>query len=293
MFVYWEFKSLAKSPGCVSQGNSFLLIHMPPVSIDDVIAILERIRARHPLVHCLTNQVVKNFTANVLLALGAAPAMVEHADEAAEFAVMADALLVNLGTLDEPQMVAMLRAISAANQARKPWVLDPVAVGPLTVRTHFAYELLTQRPTLIRGNASEIIALAGQEGRGRGVDSGDSAEAALATGRALAIQTGGAVLVTGPIDYATNGTETIACANGHPLMTRVTGVGCAQGALAAACAAVSDHPLAAAVAAATIMGIAGDLAARVSVRPGTFATALLDALDQLDADTLRREARLS
>ena len=264
-----------------------------PDPLDDVIALLERLRARHPLVHCLTNQVVKNFTANVLLALGAAPAMVEHADEAAEFAAMADALLVNLGTLDEPQMTAMLRAIPSANQARKPWVLDPVAVGPLTVRTHFAHEILALRPTLIRGNASEIIALAGQLGRGRGVDSGDAAEAALAAARSLAQQTGGAVLVTGPIDYATDGTKTIACANGHPLMTRVTGVGCAQGAVAAACAAVSTSSLSAAVAAATLMGVAGDLAARVSTRPGSFAAALLDALDQLDADTLRREAKIS
>lgn len=265
----------------------------PKISTEEVIIILERLRARHPLVHCLTNQVVKNFTANVLLALGAAPAMVEHAEEAAEFAAMADALLVNVGTLDELQMTAIRRAIPSATQARKPWVLDPVAVGPLTVRTHFAREIVKLRPSVIRGNASEIIALAGQTRKGRGVDSGDSSEAALAAGRELAQQIGGAVLVTGPVDYATDGTDTVACANGHLLMTRVTGVGCAQGALAAACAAVSDSPLAAAVAAAVLMGVAGDLAARVGKRPGTFAPALLDALDQLDADTLRREAKLS
>jgi len=265
----------------------------PTISTDEVIIILERIRARHPLVHCLTNHVVKNFTANVLLALGAAPAMVEHAEEAAEFAAMADALLVNVGTLDEPQITAIRRAIPSANQAHKPWVLDPVAVGPLTVRTKFAHEIVALRPTLIRGNASEIIALAGQTGRGRGVDSGDAAEAALTAARHLAKQSGGAVLVTGPIDYATNGSEIVACANGLPLMTRVTGVGCAQGAVAAACAAVADSPLAAAVAAATLMGVAGDLAAHISIRPGSFATALLDTLDQLDAATLRREAKLS
>lgn len=263
------------------------------ISVDHVISILERIRAQHPLVHCLTNNVVKNFTANVLLSLGAAPAMVEHADEAAEFAAMASALLVNVGTLDEPQMAAMLRAIPSANKARRPWVLDPVAVGPLTVRTHFAHEILTQRPTLIRGNASEIIALAGQAARGRGVDSGDPAEAALAAAKQLATRTGGAVLVTGPVDYATDGATVVACANGHPLMTRVTGVGCAQGAIAAACTAVADSPLAAAVAAAVLMGVAGDLAARVSTRPGSFAEALLDALDQLDATILRRETKLS
>ncbi|HVU34492.1 MAG TPA: hydroxyethylthiazole kinase [Opitutaceae bacterium] len=262
------------------------------ISVDDVIGTLERLRARRPLVHCLTNGVVKNFTANVLLAVGAAPAMVEHPDEAAEFAAMADALLVNVGTLDEPQMVAMRRAIGAAVNAHKPWVLDPVAVGPLSVRTSFARVILQHRPTLVRGNASEVLALAGSAGRGRGVDSGDAAEAALLAARNLAKQTGGAVLATGAVDYATDGARTVACHNGHVLLTRVTGVGCAQGALAAACAAVADTPLAAAVASAIIMGVAGDIAARASTRPGSFAVALLDALDQIDAAALRREARI-
>lgn len=262
-------------------------------SVEKVIEMLERLRHRHPLVHCLTNNVVKNFTANVLLALGAAPAMVEHAEEAAEFAAMADALLVNIGTLDEPQMAAMRAAIPSANRAQRPWVLDPVAVGPLSVRTRFAREILAARPAIIRGNASEIIALAGQEGRGRGVDSGDSSETAVAAAKLLAQQTRGAVLVTGPIDYATDGSHVVSCANGHPLLTRVTGVGCAQGAVAGAFAAVSARPLDAAVASAVVIGIAGDLAARVTTRPGLFAVAFLDALYQLDADTLRREARLS
>lgn len=264
-----------------------------PPSIDEVIQVLERLRKNHPLVHCLTNQVVKNFTANVLLALGAAPAMVEHAGEAAEFAAMADALLVNVGTLDEPQMVAMRAAIASANSARKPWVLDPVAVGPLGVRTRFAREITALSPSLIRGNASEIIALAGQAGKGRGVDSGDAAENAIHAARELARQTGGAVLVTGPVDYATDGEKVISCANGHPLLTRVTGVGCAQGAVAGACVAACGNPLLGAVSAALFVGIAGDIAVRVSKRPGSFAVAFLDALDELDADTLRREARHS
>lgn len=261
--------------------------------LDDVVATLELLRERRPLVHCLTNGVVKNFTANVLLAVGAAPAMVEHPDEAAEFAAIADALLVNVGTLDVPQMAAIRRAIPAAGAARKPWVLDPVAVGPLSVRTAFARDRVSDHPTLIRGNASEVIALAGSSGRGRGVDSGDAAEAALLAARGLAARTGGAVLATGRVDYATDGTRTVACANGHGMLTRVTGVGCAQGALAAACCAVAKSPLIAAVTAATIMGVAGEMAADVSVQPGSFAVALLDALDRIDAGTLRARARLS
>lgn len=263
------------------------------ISVDSVVGTLELLRKRHPLVHCLTNGVVKNFTANVLLAIGAAPAMVEHPREAGDFTAVADALLVNVGTLDEPQMNAMREAVDAARTARKPWVLDPVAVGALGVRTSFARELLTGSPRLIRGNASEIMALAGRSGHGRGVDSGDATEAALDAARTLALLTKGAVLTTGPTDYATDGRESASCRSGHVLLTRVTGVGCAQGAIAAACCAVAPSPLIAAATSAVLMGVAGDRAARVSTRPGTFAVALLDALDEIDGDILRREAKLA
>ena len=253
---------------------------------------LDRLRARHPLVHCMTNEVVKDITANVLLATGAAPAMVEHPDEAAEFAAIADALLVNLGTLDDYQMTAMRRAIDTANRARKPWVLDPVAVGPLTTRTQFAREILQHNPTLIRGNASEIIALAGHAAKGRGVDSGDTSEAALAAAASLVSQTGAVVLVTGPVDYAVGASRILTCSNGHELLTRVTGVGCAQGALAAACLAVVDNPIKAAATAAALIALAGELAAARAPRPGSFRVALLDELDRLDAPTIRQHARL-
>jgi len=255
---------------------------------------LARLRARHPLVHCMTNQVVKDITANVLLAAGAAPAMVEHPDEAAQFAAIADALLINLGTLDAAQMRAMRRAIPAATRARKPWVLDPVAVGPLATRTRFAREILQWKPALIRGNASEIIALAGlAAAKGRGVDSGDRPDAALEAAARLVAQTGGAVLVTGPVDYAFDATgATITCANGHELLTRVTGVGCAQGAIAAALLAVAGTPLEAAAAAAVIIALAGEIAAARAPRPGSFRVAFLDELDRLDAATIRRRAKL-
>lgn len=259
---------------------------------DSLVAVLEQVRARRPLVHCLTNHVVKGFTANVLLALGAAPAMVEHPDEAAEFAAMADALLVNVGTLDEAQMAAIRRAIPAALAARRPWVLDPVAVGPLTLRTRFAGEILGQRPTVIRGNASEILALAGEAGGGRGVDSGAESAAAREAALRLAHQTGGAVLVSGATDFVLDGAHEAAVANGHVLLTRVTGVGCAMGAINAACAAVAGSPFLASVATAVFLGIAGENAAARAGRPGSFQIALLDALDALDAEQIHRQARV-
>lgn len=262
-------------------------------SLPTTAAVLQRLRAKPPLVHCLTNHVVKGFTANALLALGAAPAMVEHPEEAEEFAAMASALLVNVGTIEETQMRAMEKAIPAAVAAGRPWVLDPVAVGPLGVRTRFAQGLLAHRPTLIRGNASEILALAGQSGRGRGVDSGDPTEAALSAAQQLAAQTGGAVLVSGPIDLITDGRNLVRCHNGHPLLTRVTGVGCAQGAIAAACLAVAQSPLEGAVAAALFVALAGDLAADLAQHPGSFQIAWLDALSRLDEELITTRGRLS
>lgn len=119
------------------------------------------LRQRAPLVHCLTNEVVQSLTANVLLALGAAPAMVVQAEEARQFAALADALLINIGTLYDARADSMLAAIEAANLAGTPWVLDPVAVGALRYRSDFAHRLLHLRPAVIRGNASEILALAG------------------------------------------------------------------------------------------------------------------------------------
>jgi hydroxyethylthiazole kinase len=260
---------------------------------ETTIALLERLRERRPLVHCLTNDVVKNYTANVLLAIGASPAMVEDVDEAAEFAAAADALLVNLGTLVPEQMAAIGAAVASANAAGKPWALDPVAVGPIAKRTRFARELLALRPAVIRGNASEIISLAGLRGNARGTDSAAAPSDALGAARLLAAQTGAAVLVTGETDHAVAPRGQAAVANGHPLMTRVTGVGCAMGALAAACAAVAGDPLDAAVATAVFMGVAGQQAAAAAPRPGSFQIAFLDALDALDAGQIRRLAKIS
>lgn len=148
------------------------------------IAHLRHLFHRHsPLVHCMTNDVVQTFTANVLLAIGASPAMVIDPDEASQFAAIADALLINVGTLTFERAAAMRAAARSAQQAGKPWALDPVAVGALTLRTEFCRELLALQPAAVRGNASEIMALAGMSGGGRGVDTTDTAAAALPAAR--------------------------------------------------------------------------------------------------------------
>lgn len=269
---------------------------MPPTSADHTAFAAEaltRLRAHSPLVQCLTNSVVTGFTANVLLALGASPAMVDIPGEAGPFAQVASGVLVNLGTPHAEQRSAMVEAAQAAAPAGTPWVLDPVAVGALPVRTALAHQLLELRPTVIRGNASEIIALAGAGDGGRGVDSSDGVEAAEETAQRVAGATGGVVAVSGPVDFITDGVRTARIANGDALLTRVTGGGCALGAVMAAYAAVYEDPFASTVAAVTAYTVAAELAAKKAAGPGSFAVEFLDALAGLRESDIAERAAVS
>lgn len=232
-----------------------------------------------PLVHCLTNTVVQTLTANALLAVGAAPAMVDEPQEAEGFAAVASAVLVNLGTVHERTATAMRLAARSAATAGTPWVLDPVAVGGLAFRTGLAAELLDSRPAVVRGNASEVMALAGAGAGGRGVDSTATADDALEAAATLAARTGGVVAVSGPVDLVTDGSRTVRIGGGSVLLTRTTGAGCALGALVAAYVAVSGDALTGAVAAHAHVALAAEAAAAVAAGPGTFAPLWLDALD--------------
>ncbi len=258
---------------------------------------LERLRARGPLVHSITNLVVTNSTANALLAVGASPAMVESAEEAGPFARTADALVVNLGTMTVERARGMHAAASAARDAATPWVLDPVAVGALQFRSMVAVELLAHRPQAIRGNASEILALdallAGEAMvAGRGVDAAHASETALEAARRLAQRSGAVVTVSGPVDLVTDGRRMAGINNGHPLMTRVTGLGCTATALIGACLAVEPDPFPASVCGMTLVGLAGELAAERARGPGSLQVELLDALHRLDRATILARARL-
>ena len=247
-----------------------------PVSIQrnwphhDVQADTARLRTRAPLVHCLTNFVAAGFTANVLLAVGASPAMVIAEQEAAHFAARADSVLINLGTITAASAEAMEQAASAATGAGTPWVLDPVAVGVLAFRTGVAASLLQHRPAVIRGNASEILAVAGAEGGGKGVDSTAASSAAVEAARALAERTGAVVAVSGATDYVTDGAALVEIAGGDPIMTRVVGTGCALGAVIAAFLGAGVPPLRAATAASTVFAHAGERAVARSRGAGKF-----------------------
>lgn len=294
------------------------------LSVNHAQDLLERLRDAVPLTHCITNGVVMNFTANALLAIGAAPAMVDIVGEAGPFARVAGGLLVNLGTPTPEQRDAAREAVAGADAAGTPWVLDPVAIGALPIRTALAHELAARRPTVIRGNASEILALAGDGAGGRGVDAADTTEAAADAAGHLARTFGSVVAVSGPVDLITDGVHTARVANGDALLTRVTGGGCALGAIMAAFLAVAastdgsngsggndgndgtdgtdgtdvtagaDHDAFDATVAATLTyTVAAELAAGGVSGPGSFASRFLDALASITPAELAERAQLT
>lgn len=264
-----------------------------PLTADLVVDAVHELRTQEPLVHCLTNVVAAGFTANALLAAGAAPAMADAVDDADVLARGSGAMLVNLGTVTKESFEGMRAAVTAVGDSGGRWVLDPVAAGALPWRATLAAELLElSAPTVIRGNPSEVLALTGHLG-GRGVDSSAAPDDAFEAARMLAQKYVAIVAVSGTVDLVTDGERIVRVANGHPLMTKVTGVGCALGALVAGFAAVVDDPLVAAVAATVLMTLAGEAAAARADQPGSFAVAILDELGAMDADRIRANARLS
>lgn len=268
--------------------NARVEAHLSDLPALSPAAALAAVRERSPLVQCITNAVVTNFTANALLAVGAAPAMCDIPGEAGLFAGVADGALVNLGTPTAEQREAAREAVRATSG----WVLDPVAVGVLPVRTALAAELLDHGPAIIRGNASEILALAGEGAGGRGVDATDGPDAAAGAARVLAARTGGVVAVSGPVDLVTDGEQVVRVHGGDALLTRVTGGGCSLGAIMGALLGVCA-PLEAAVAASALYAVASERAAARAEGPGSFAVAFLDALDAVAAAPAELDARVA
>lgn len=258
-------------------------------------ALLMAIREKQPLVHNITNFVVMNNSANALLALGASPAMVHSLDEVEDFVSISQALVVNIGTLFSEQIAACKLAVMRARTVGVPWILDPVGAGATPYRRAAAGTLAQLKPSVIRGNGSEILTLArqAQSGQGRGVDSLHGSESALDGARTLARETGVVVAITGAVDYVTDGERITAIENGHPLMTRVTGLGCSATAVIGAFLAVECDPFVATVAGLAVFGVAGEIAAEWAAGPGSLQVALLDALYALDKATFIRRARIN
>jgi len=258
--------------------------HPQAVSRDDLpqiaAALLDRLRARSLRVHCITNAVAQNFTANILLAAGCVPSMTLSPEEIAPFVARSQALLVNLGTFDRERREATEIAVETASQDNVPWVLDPVFVDRSAPRAAFARELIALGPKVIRLNHAEFSALAGAE---------PSRAALVAFAREKKIVIG----LSGETDLVTDGERVVTIANGHPLMAKVTAMGCAGSALIAACLGVEQDAWRATVAALAMIGVAGELAAAHANGPGSFAVAIIDALHNLDAQTLIAHARVN
>lgn len=252
--------------------------------------LIVRVHDKAPLVHNITNFVVMNNTANALLAIGASPAMIHSVDEVEDFVAISQALVVNIGTLDSVWIAACKLAAIKASNAGIPWVLDPVGAGATPYRQTAANSLAQLKPTVIRGNGSEILSVAQQAGEGRGVDSLHGSETALNAAKHLAELTKGIIAITGAVDYVTDGTQVAEIHNGHPLMARVTGLGCSATAVIGAFLAIEQDAFTATVAALTLLGVAGELAAERSLGPGTLQVALLDTLYTLDEATFSQRA---
>ncbi len=240
-------------------------------------SVVAAIRENGPLVHAITNYVAMDLSANALLAVGASPAMIHAEEEAAEFAGLASALLINIGTLSTPWVRGMESAAEAAQKKGTPVILDPVGAGATHFRRRVCNELL-DRCNVVRGNASEVLALVEEAASGKGVDSTDSAEAVFEAARRMAKDRGLVVAMTGEVDVVTDGQRSARIRGGHPWLTQVTATGCALSAILAAGCAVAPDRYEAALATLALFKDAGERAAEEAKGPGSFRVGLLDAL---------------
>ncbi|EGZ51342.1 hydroxyethylthiazole kinase [Neisseria wadsworthii] len=257
------------------------------ISVADMAAAVRR---RNPLVHNITNYVAAPFQANALSAVGASPIMADAVEEAAEMTGLADALVINLGTLNRYTIAAMQLSMQAAADKGIPVVFDPVGVGATAFRRETALSLLAQYPVnIIRANAGEIAELIGVAHQNKGIDAGSAPKQALELARQAAERYRCTIAMTGATDYITNGTETYACRNGHPMMAALVGTGCTSSSVTAAFAATHPENLTAAAAAAlAYYGLCGQTTAAAARGPGSLQAELLDALYTLPESAIRQ-----
>ena len=251
-----------------------------------VAEIASTVRERSPLVQYVTNYVSMDIAANVLNAVGASPAMVHDPRESGEFARIASAVGINIGTPSPSWVDGMTAAAEAAHAVGTPWVLDPVAVGATAYRREIVAGLLRHGPTVIRGNGSEIIAIATSRAGGRGVDSDADSMDALQAARSLAQQQSTVVVVTGAQDIVTDGTRVAVVHGGDARMPMVTALGCSASALVAACCGVGADPFDASVTAMVMLASAGARAGTRADGPGSLRVHLIDELAALTAERL-------
>lgn len=248
---------------------------------------LKLIRTKAPLVHNITNFVVMNNTANALLAVGASPIMAHAIEEVNELVKISSALVINIGTLSPRWVEAMKVAGVTARKNKIPVIFDPVGAGASTYRTKVCQEILDVcHPDIIRGNASEILALADDTVKTKGVDSTDMSESALETATQIAKNRECVVVISGKTDYITDGEKIGKVFNGNEMMTKVTGMGCTATAITGAFASINNDSFQASLHAMALMGIAGEIAALKSNGPGSMQMHFIDALYSLNENEI-------
>lgn len=258
---------------------------------ESIITALALVREQKTLVVNITNYVVMNNTANALLAIGASPIMAHSRQEMAEMMHIAGSLVINIGTLDNEWIERMLFAVEQANANNKPIVLDPVGCGASVLRTQTARTLATNANNLIiRGNASEIIALAGETSQTKGVDALDSSDTALTAAQALVAQYQANVVISGEVDYVVTASHTISLSNGHHMMPYVTGMGCSLTALTGAFAAIGETS---GLAAAAVYAIVGEIAAEQSAGPASLQLNIIDGLYHINAEQIQQRLNMA
>jgi hydroxyethylthiazole kinase len=257
--------------------------------------IISDIRAKTPLVQSITNYVTINDCANILLCIGASPAMCEAREEVEQFVDLISALYINIGTLTQEQEEASYLAVKKASQLNKPVVLDPVACGAISRKKEVVFNLLQcGQISVFKGNIGEIKFLAGYAGKVRGVDSVDDGEGAINACKDLAKNHNTVVVATGKTDIITDGERTCLIDNGTPMFTFLTGSGCMAGALTAAAAGISQDFFVSSAAAILTMGLAGEMAASSleEVLPGSFRMKLFDAIYKISREDILKGGKI-
>jgi len=255
---------------------------------------IQSVKKQSPLVHNITNFVVMNNTANALLAVGASPIMAHAKSEIKDMVSISNAVVINIGTLDEYWSESMLIAAEEAHHTKKTWILDPVGAGATAFRDKILSKLLEFKPTVIRGNASEIIALAkANKTITKGVDSTAESNEAITAAKYLVEKYQSVVCISGATDIIINDKEMYFVENGHPLMTKVTGLGCSASAIVGAFASIAENKIESTVAAMVLLGIAGELAEKISTGPGSLQMNILDKLYNISEQEFFEHVKVS
>lgn len=268
-------------------------------------SILENVAAKTPLVHSITNYVTVNDCANILLACGASPIMADDQAEVEEITSLCNALVINIGTLNERTIEAMLKAGTKATSLGHPVVLDPVGAGASTIRTKTTSRLLDEiKFTVVRGNISEIKTVSQGSGTTKGVDADiadivteKNLDEAVAFAKSLSAKTGSIIVITGTIDIVTDSNRTYIIRNGNALMSKITGTGCMlTTVIAAYCAANTDSLIEATAAAVCVMGLCGELAydklIKIDGGTSTYRTLIIDFMSKMNYEMLREGMKL-